>query len=421
MFLDWTRLLEFSGMVLMKNRSLFMPQRKWRSILSLIGLGICVLLLLTSETIWAAPRIETKPIITGLVQPVAITHTGDGSGRLFITLKGGQIIVYNGNGVLPVPFLDLSLLVSTGSEQGLLSTAFHPNYESNGFFFLNYTNTNGDTVVARYSVSTDPDVADPDSALVLLTITQPYSNHNGGQLQFGTDGYLYIGMGDGGSAGDPQNYAQNRATLLGKMLRIDVDGGVPYGIPSDNPFRDNPDVLDEIWALGLRNPWRFSFDRLTGDLFIADVGQSEWEEVNFEQASSAGGENYGWRFMEGAHCYNPLTDCNDGSLALPILEYSHSVGCSITGGYRYRGSQNSDLFGTYLFADYCTGRIWGATASGNGDWSSSELLDTDFFISTFGEDEAGEIYFADHGSGTIYQIVQKNKAMPWIPLLLLDD
>ena len=408
-------------MVPMKNRSLFLSKKKWRRTLSLIGLGFCVWLLLTSGTIWAAPSIEIKPIITGLVKPVAIAHAGDGSGRLFITLQEGQIIVYDGNQVLPAPFLDLSLLVSVDSERGLLSTAFHPNYESNGFFFVNYTNTNGDTVVARYSVSADPNVADRDSALVLLTITQPYSNHNGGQLQFGPDGYLYIGMGDGGSGGDPENNAQNPGTFLGKMLRIDVDSGNPYAIPASNPFVGNLEVLDEIWALGLRNPWRFSFDRLTGDLFVADVGQSEWEEVNFQPANSSGGENYGWRFMEGTHCYNPSMDCNDGSLALPILEYSHSVGCSITGGYRYRGSQNSDLLGIYLYADYCTGRIWGATDSGNGEWSSSELLDTNFFISTFGEDEAGEIYFADHGSGTIYQIVQKKKAMPWIPLLLLDE
>ena len=408
-------------MVLMKNRSLLLSQEKWRSTLSLIGLAFCVLLLLTSGTIWAAPSIEIKPIITGLVKPVSITHAGDGSGRLFITLQGGLIVVYDGNEVLPAPYLDLSTLVSSGGEQGFLSTAFHPNYKSNGFFFVNYTNTNGDTVVARYTVSADPNVANPDSALVVLTMTQPYSNHNGGQLQFGPDGYLYIGMGDGGSGGDPENKAQNPGTLLGKMLRIDVDSGNPYAIPATNPFVGNLEVLDEIWALGLRNPWRFSFDRLTGDIFIADVGQSEWEEVNFQPASSSGGENYGWRLMEGTHCYNPPADCNDGSLALPILEYSHDVGCSVTGGYRYRGSQNTSLYGIYLYADYCTGRIWGATDHGGGEWSSSELLDTNFFISTFGEDEAGEIYFADLGSGTIYQIVQEKKAMPWIPLLLLDD
>ena len=380
-----------------------------------------MLFLLISAEVRAAPNIGVKPIVTGLANPVAITHAGDGSGRLFITLKGGKTIIYDGSKVLPEPFIDLSSLVSTDGERGLLSIAFHPNYESNGFFFVNYTDTSGDTVIARYSVSSDPNVADPNSAFVILKITQPFRNHNGGQLQFGPDGYLYIGMGDGGSGGDPQNNAQNPGTLLGKMLRIDVDSGVPYAIPSSNPFVGNPEVLDEIWALGLRNPWRFSFDRQTGDLFIADVGQKIWEEVNWQPASSPGGENYGWRLMEGMHCFNPATDCNDGTLTLPIIEYDHSVGCSITGGYRYRGRQNPSLFGYYLYADFCTGRIWGATENGNGRWVVTELLDTDFRITTFGEDEAGEIYVADYREGTIYRIVRKSRAMPWIPLLLGED
>jgi hypothetical protein len=286
---------------------------------------------------------------------------------------------------------------------------------------VNYTNTEGDTVIARYTVSGYPNVADQNSALVLLKTTQPFQNHNGGQLQFGPDGYLYIGMGDGGSGGDPQNNAQNPGMLLGKMLRIDIDGGVPYAIPASNPFVGNPEVLDEIWAFGLRNPWRFSFDRETGDLFIGDVGQGSWEEVNFQPATSPGGENYGWRLMEGTHCYNPSTNCNDGALTLPIIEYDHSAGCSVTGGYRYRGIRIQDLFGVYLYADYCTGLIWGATEDGNGGWMVRELLDTDFRITTFGEGETGEIYLADFGSGTIYQIVHKSKSMPWIPLLLLDD
>jgi len=382
---------------------------------------ICMLFLLISAEVWAAPNIGVKTIVTGLANPVAITHAGDGSGRLFITLKGGKTIIYDGTKVLPEPFIDLSSLVSTDSERGLLSIAFHPNYEGNGFFFVNYTDTDGDTVIARYSVSSDPNVADPNSAFVILKITQPFRNHNGGQLQFGPDGYLYIAMGDGGSGGDPQNNAQNSGTLLGKMLRIDVDSALPYAIPPDNPFVDNAEVLSEIWALGLRNPWRFSFDRQTGDLFIADVGQGNWEEVDFQPATSPGGENYGWRLMEATHCYDPSTDCNDGTLTLPIIEYDHSVGCSITGGYRYRGSRIRDLFGVYLYADYCTGNIWGAKEDGNGGWMVTELLDTDFRISTFGEDEAGEIYLADFREGTIYRIVLKSRAMPWIPLLLLED
>jgi glucose/arabinose dehydrogenase len=325
------------------------------------------------------PKIKVEPIVTGLANPVAITHSGDGSGRLFIVLQTGQILVYDGSQVLPVPFLDISTLVSTGGERGLLSVAFHPNYATNGLFYVNYTDTQGDTVIAQYTVSDDPNIADPDSAAILLTIAQPFSNHNGGQLQFGPDGYLYIGVGDGGSAGDPDDNAQNLGTLLGKMLRIDVDSGVPYTIPPDNPFVGDPEARDEIWAFGLRNPWRFSFDRLTGDLFIGDVGQDSWEEVNFQTATSSGGENYGWRLMEGNQCFNPPTDCNDGTLTLPILEYNHSLGCSITGGYRYRGTQIPQLEGTYVVGDFCSGRIWGANDAGSGGWSAIELLDTDQF------------------------------------------
>ncbi len=353
-----------------------------------------------------AEIIKEELIATGLKMPVAITHTGDGSGRLFIALQNGQIIIYDGTQVLPTPFLNIESLVSCCGEQGLLSVAFHPNYANNGFFYVNYTNTNGDTVIASYTVSADPNVADPNSSVILLTITQPFSNHNGGQLQFGTDGYLYIGMGDGGSGGDPQNNAQNLEVLLGKMLRIDVDSGIPFTIPPDNPFVGNPSARDEIWAFGLRNPWRFSFDRLTGDLFIPDVGQEDWEEVNFQLSGGSGGENYGWRMMEGNHCFNPTTNCNDGTLTLPILEYDHSLGCSITGGFRYRGNMNLQLSGTYIYGDFCSGRIWGATEDDNGVWTTTELLDTNFDISAFGEDEASEIYFSHYSTsdGAIYRL-----------------
>ena len=408
-------------MSLTGNWTQCMFQRRWLRILNLVGLATCLFLLVISVEVLATLSIGVKLIVTGLNKPLAITHAGDGSGRLFITLKGGKTIIYDGSKVLPEPFIDLSSLVSTDGERGLLSIAFHPSYKSNGFFFVNYTDTSGDTVIARYSVSSDPNVADPNSAVVILKITQPFRNHNGGQLQFNPDGYLYIGMGDGGSGGDTQNNAQNPGTLLGKMLRIDVDNGIPYAIPSSNPFVGNPEELDEIWALGLRNPWRFSFDRQNGDLFIGDVGQKIWEEVNFQPASSTGGENYGWRLMEGAHCFNPETDCNDGTLTLPVLEYDHSNGCSITGGYRYRGSQNPGLFGSYLYADYCTGNIWGAIEDGQGSWRTTRLLDASFRISSFGEDEAGEIYVADYQEGRIYRIVHKSKSMPWIQLLLLDD
>jgi glucose/arabinose dehydrogenase len=368
------------------------------------------------------PLIKITPIITGLNNPVAITNAGDGSGRLFITLQMGRILVYNNSQLLPVPFLDISTLVSTNGEQGLLSVAFHPDYTNKGFLFVDYTDIEGATVIARYKVSDDPNIVDSASATILLTIPQPFANHNGGQLQFGHDGYLYIGMGDGGSGGDPSDNAQNTSTLLGKMLRVDVDNGLPYTIPPDNPFVDNSQALDEIWAIGLRNPWRFSFDRQTGGLFIADVGQASWEEVNFQPSNSAGGENYGWRLMEGNHCYNPPINCNNGSLNLPILEYEHSLGnCSITGGYRYRGAQNPNLSNIYFYGDFCSGRIWGGVRDETGNWSSTELLDTDYRISSFGEDENGEIYFAhrDPGNGSICLISQV-KTLPHLSLLLLE-
>jgi glucose/arabinose dehydrogenase len=365
--------------------------------------GLAAALLALSSLASAAP-VNLRSVVEGLERPVAAAHAGDGSGRLFIVQQGGEILIFDGTKLLPDPFLDLSSSVSSGSEQGLLGLAFHPNYENNGFFYVNYTDVSGDTQIVRFTVSADPNVANPGSAVTLLSVDQPFANHNGGQLAFGPDGKLWIGLGDGGSAGDPGNRAQSGTTLLGKILRIDVDQGVPYGIPQDNPFVSNPAVLDEIWALGLRNPWRFTFDRLTGDLFIADVGQNLWEEVNFEPVTSAGGANYGWRRMEGAHCFNPASNCNTGSLILPILEYSHSLGCSITGGYRYRGTEMPEHFGTYFFGDYCSGSIWGGIENvDTGAWSQTELLDSDLAISTFGEDEQGELYVADH-NGTLYRM-----------------
>src|SRR5215204_7819776 len=336
----------------------------------------CVVLLGGIGAVQAAPLVSITPIITGLAQPVSITHAGDGSGRLFITLQGGQIAIYDGAQLLSTPFLDITPLVSCCGERGLLSVAFHPHYRSNGFFYINYTNTTGDTVIARYTVSGNPNVADPMSSRVLLTIAQPFSNHNGGQLQFGPDGYLYIGLGDGGGAGDSQNNGQNLSTLLGKLLRLDVDSQFPYAAPPTNPFVGTAAARPEVWALGLRNPWRFSFDRLTGDLFIGDVGQESWEEVDFAPATSGGGQNYGWRRMEGAHCFNPPTDCNDGTLTLPILEYNHgvngSLGCAIVGGYRYRGTGIPQLSGTYVYSDFCSGGIWGALPDSNGHWTATD-------------------------------------------------
>ncbi|MEK7701712.1 MAG: PQQ-dependent sugar dehydrogenase [candidate division NC10 bacterium] len=369
--------------------------------------GILVAALLISGPVPSgAQAISLVPLASGLASALSVAHAGDGSGRLFIVLQTGQILIYNGGRVLARPFLDISNLVSCCGERGLLGLAFHPAYASNGSFYVNYTDRRGNTVVARYSVSRlSPNLANPRSATTLLTVDQPYANHNGGQLQFGPDGYLYIGLGDGGSAGDPQNNAQNLGTLLGKILRVDVDGGSPYAIPPDNPFVGVEGARPEIWAYGLRNPWRFSFDRLTGDIFIGDVGQDEWEEINFQPASSAGGENYGWRLMEGGDCYDPPTGCNPEGLVLPILEYDHSQGCAVIGGFRYRGAQVPTLSGQYLYADYCSGLMWGAAQDDAGTWSTGVLLDAPFSVSSFGEGPDGELYVLSYGSsGTLYKI-----------------
>jgi glucose/arabinose dehydrogenase len=342
-------------------------------------------------------------LVNGLQKPTYLTHAGDGSGRLFITEQVGRIRLVVDGQLLGQPFLDISSLVgSRASEQGLLSIAFHPRYASNGYFFVNYTDVRGDTVVARYHVSSDPNVADPESGTVLLTIDQPYANHNGGQLHFGPDGYLYIGMGDGGSAGDPQNNGQRLDTLLGKLLRIDVDAASPYGIPPDNPFRNRSDAKPEIWAYGLRNPWRFSFDRATGDLYMADVGQNAYEEVDFQPAASRGGENYGWNFMEGNHPYGGRS--RRPEFTPPVAEYSHAEGgCSVTGGYVYRGTRLPGLTGIYLFGDYCTGLTWTLYRSAPDMWERRLFLRTNLRISSFGEDEAGELYVLDH-AGAVYRL-----------------
>src|SRR5688500_9165824 len=357
-----------------------------------------------------AQTVALQPVVSGLTEPVAIAHAQDN--RLFIVLQDGQIVIWNGTSLLQTPFLDIRSLVLSGGERGLLGLAFHPDYAHNGFFFVNYTDRNGDTVITRYSVSAaDPNRADPTSARRLFLIDQPFSNHNGGQLAFGPDRYLYIGMGDGGAGGDPQNNAQNRAQLLGKMLRIDVDSGDPYGIPPANPFIGQSGTRPEIWAIGMRNPWRFSFDRVTGDLWIADVGQGDVEEIDFQPASSRGGENYGWRIKEGSKCFNPRT-CSSTGLIDPVIEYGHVDGaCAVTGGYVYRGTRTPRLTGTYIYGDYCNGVIWGATRNANGTFSSRVLIDTNIFISTFGEDANGEVYVADH-RGAIFRIIDTTPLPP---------
>jgi hypothetical protein len=357
-------------------------------------------------------QIELRPVASGLEMPVAITHAGDS--RLFITLQCARVVIYDGTRILPTPFLDIRSIVMCGGEQGLLSVAFHPRYRENGFFFVYYVDLNGDLVIARYSISSDPNRADPNSRVLILNIRHPSQpNHNGGQLQFGPDGYLYIGTGDGGGGGDQPNNAQNLTTLLGKMLRIDVDNGSPYAIPPSNPFNGLDSARDEIWAYGLRNPWRFTFDRENGDLWIADVGQNEWEEVNLQRASSIGGENYGWRRMEGAHCFNPASNCNDGSLVLPVLEYNQAgPACSVTGGYRYRGNEMLRLRGRYLYGDFCDGRLFVASENIDGTFTSRTLLSTGTTISTFGEDIRGEVYLADY-DGTLFRIVDTAPPLPF--------
>lgn len=353
------------------------------------------------------PQLALTPFVGGLRSPVQVTHAGDGSGRLFVVEQTGQIRIIEGGALRAEPFLDLAGRVSCCGERGLLSVAFPPDYAARNYFYVNYTNRGGDTIVSRFGLTADPDAADPASEEVVLTVPQPYANHNGGQLAFGTnDGYLYIGMGDGGSAGDPGNRAQNPTELLGKLLRVDVEAGAsPYAIPATNPFTQTAGYRGEIWAMGLRNPWRFAFDRANGDLYIADVGQNEYEEVDYQPAASRGGENYGWRVMEGTHCYK-VPGCDPAGLTLPVAEYDHSQGCSVTGGVIYRGTQFDRLAGTYLYGDYCSGRIWGLRKTGAG-WADQLLLDTTFNITAFGEDEAGEVYVTDYGGGSIYRIVDQ--------------
>jgi len=381
-------------------------------ILLLVGLLLMPREAAAVVTAW--PNISLIKMNGGLVHPVHITHAGDESGRLFVVEQGGRIRLVRADTLLAAPFLDIADRVLSGGERGLLSVAFPPHFASSGRFYVNYTRQpDGATVIARYLVTTDPDIADHSSEEVLLVISQPFANHNGGQLAFGPDGFLYIGMGDGGSGGDPFKNAQNPGSLLGKMLRIDVEtGAAPYGVPLTNPFVHSPGHQPEIWALGLRNPWRFSFDRQTGDLYIGDVGQGLFEEVDFQPASSTGGENYGWNIMEASHCYLSQS-CNSPGLVLPVAEYGHTDGgdCSVTGGMVYRGLKYPGLQGVYLYGDECSGRIRGLKKDG-GSFQNTILLDSAFTITTFGEDESASLYLADYVSGTIYRVIDEISGIP---------
>ena len=399
----------------------FRARRSSTSLVSSILLVLALVAVPSASEAQVPADLQLTPVISSNSTAVAVRHAGDGSGRLFVVEKAGRIWIWDGSdgmNTLATPFLDIrdnsgGPVNDTGGfgERGLLGLAFHPDYATNGFFYVNYTRGSepGDTVVERYSVSAgDPNVADDTSGQSVIEIDQDFGNHNGGNILFSpADGYLYIGMGDGGSGNDPNNRSQTLTELLGKMLRIDVDGddfpgdaARNYAIPADNPFVG---VLgeDEIWAVGLRNPWRFSFDRSTNDLIIGDVGQLTREEIDFQPAASSGGENYGWSCKEGFLMPN-FNPCLAGTLTDPILDYSHSGGnCSVTGGYRYRGSIGG-FVGVYVYADFCTGQVHFATEDTPGNWSTSLWMDTSISPTSFGEDEDGELYMVDSG-GTVYR------------------
>ena len=372
----------------------------------------------------AQTPLTTTVVAEGFTDPVFVTFAPGDTSRLFVLEQGGRIKIIKNGVVNPGLFLNVSSQLLTGGERGLLGLAFHPNYQTNGYFYINYTvsggGSSGQNRIRRFQVSSNADSAKPAPVLDIIDIAQPFPNHNAGGIAFGPrDGYLYIPMGDGGSANDPGNRGQAPNALLGKVLRIDVDntgGGNDYAIPPGNPWSGIADTLDEIWSFGMRNPWRWSFDRATGDLWIADVGQGDWEEINFAPFTSAGRENYGWRLKEGLHCFIPSAGCDPGSvLDDPIYEYEHATGpfgfrISVTGGYVYRGCAIPDLNGTYFFADYGTGEIWSFRYDGSNltDFQArtNELTDGNtFLLSSFGEDYFGELYICDYEGGRILKIV----------------
>ena len=377
----------------------------YRRIFQYLGSVLIAIPLTAAISSASSPAYQLRLIQDGFENPVLVTDANNGLNHLYVVEKTGRIYVFDPSNEHKHLYLDASSLITTrGNEQGLLSVAFHPDFKTNGYLFIFYTARNGDNTLAR--LTANPPTTrqiNLDSLEVLLAVDDPASNHNGGMLAFGQDGYLYLGIGDGGRGGDPWNNAQDLDTLLGKMLRVDVDQPSGYSIPKDNPFNSVEKARPEIWAYGLRNPWRHSFDASTGDLWIADVGQNQWEEINWQPAGSKGGQNYGWRLMEGMHCYKPRKNCRHDTLVLPVAEYAHSDGCSVTGGYVYRGKSLVDLEGQYLFGDYCTGTIW--TLDKDDDFAVTKLMDTDLNISSFGEDIDGELYVVDY-RGAIYKLVK---------------
>ena len=369
---------------------------------------------LRAQTIPDSSQIRLERVAGGFTRPLYVTHAGDGSGRLFVVEQAGRIWVVQDGQVLPEPFLNIGNWLpwevhSPGfTERGLLGLAFHPHYAENGYFFLHYNNDRGDTVLARFQVSAEnANRADPVSAQTILTAVQPFANHQGGTVTFGPDDHLYLGLGDGGSAGDPWDHGQRPNTLLGTILRLDVgvESVADYTIPPDNPFAGNFNAAPEVWIYGLRNPWRFSFDRETGDLFIGDVGQNQWEEISFQSADSGGGENYGWNAFEGFAVYAGGLSFEETEA--PIAVYPHRLGNSITGGYVYRGEAIPSLYGAYLFGDFGSGRVWTLQQTALGNWLMNEFMLTTHAISSFGEDEAGELYLLDYVDGSLWKFVPR--------------
>lgn len=368
-----------------------------------ISLSLIILLCPIPALPQTPPAIALQPVIEGLNKPLFLTP--DPAGRLYVVEQGGLIHALDGAG--RTLFLDLrDYITDRGSEQGLLGLAFHPQYPGRNEVFVFYTaKGSGANTLARVVPNPNaPREARPSGLGVMLAIPSPAANHNGGMIAFGPDGMLYIGTGDGGGAGDPFGNAQNLKSLLGKLLRIDPDGGSPYGIPDGNPYKGHPGAHGEIWALGLRNPWRFSFDRATGDVWIADVGQNRYEEINHLRAGVAG-RNFGWNAMEGRECFPIGKLCRASRYHQPVAVYGHDQGCSVTGGYAYRGKSIPGLAGIYLFADYCSGRLWGLWPKGRGQHEMRLLQETRLRISSFGEDRDGEVYVIDHQGGRIYRIV----------------
>lgn len=392
----------------------------------MIPVALLVSLLLTSISVAAQPdtsslnqtnpqpdpiRLGINLAYAGFDAPLQVTNAGDGSDRLFVVERAGRIRVIEDGDVQEEPFLDVTALVTSDSgEQGFFSVAFHPDYETNGYFYVSFTaQPDGANTIARFQVSeADPNLADPASMKTLFAIPDENDTHNGGGLAFGPDGYLYVGTGDGGGQSDPNKNAQNRGRLLGKILRVDVDvpsgSSAPYAIPPDNPFVDDDSARPEVWAYGMRNPFRLSFDSETGDLYIGDVGDGKWEEVDFQPAGSQGGQNYGWPLTEGKDCFPPGRDCDMAGITLPIIVYSHDDGCSITGGTVYRGDLAPSARGRYLFADWCSGLIWSAQQDSDGEWRDSRMIESGLMVTSFGADEAGVLYVTDMAGGGLHRL-----------------